>query len=198
MEPVTLRTDRLLLRPLGPEDAKALHAACQDPAIRRWTTVPDPYLPEHATSFVAEVAPGGWREDTAYNLGVFDQDGTLVGTVGLVTLALNERRAEVGYWTAPEQRGRGYTVEAVRALAHWTFTALGVERLEWYAEVGNEASRAVALKAGFTMEGVLRSRLAHRGTRRDAWGAALLPADLGLPTATPYLPAGGSSDKPSS
>ncbi|MQS05387.1 S8 family serine peptidase, partial [Streptomyces alkaliterrae] len=42
-------------------------------------------------------APGGWRENTAYNLGVFDQDGTLVGTVGLVTLALNERRAEVGY-----------------------------------------------------------------------------------------------------
>ncbi|MBB1246276.1 GNAT family N-acetyltransferase [Streptomyces durbertensis] len=193
MEPVTLRTDRLLLRPLCTQDAEALHAACQDPAIRRWTTVPDPYLPAHATSFVEQVAPGGWRDDTAYSLGVFDQDGTLVGTVGLVTLALDERRAEVGYWTAPEQRGRGYTVEAVRALAHWAFTTLGVERLEWYAEAGNEASRAVALKAGFTMEGLHRSRLLHRGTRRDAWGAALVPADYGLPTETPYLPAGAAT-----
>ncbi|WP_162252590.1 GNAT family N-acetyltransferase, partial [Streptomyces griseoruber] len=43
MEPVTLTTDRLVLRPLGPQDTDAVHAAAQDPDIRRWTTIPSPY-----------------------------------------------------------------------------------------------------------------------------------------------------------
>jgi RimJ/RimL family protein N-acetyltransferase len=71
----------------------------------------------------------------------------------------------------------------------WAFSALGVERLEWAAEAGNVASRAVALRLGFVMEGTQRARIVHRGTRRDAWVAALLPTDLGKPMKTPYLPA---------
>lgn len=68
------------------------------------------------------------------------------------------------------------------------FTELGAERVEWRAEVGNEASRAVALKVGFVMEGTLRAALLMRGTTRDAWIGALLPSDVGLPSPHPYLP----------
>ncbi len=42
MDPITLTTDRLRLRSPVPGDADAVYAICQDPAIRRWTTVPDP------------------------------------------------------------------------------------------------------------------------------------------------------------
>lgn len=42
MEPITLTTDRLRLRNPVPGDADAVYAICQDPAILRWTTVPDP------------------------------------------------------------------------------------------------------------------------------------------------------------
>ena len=45
----------LLLRPWRPDDADAVHRACQDPDIQRWTTVPRPYLREHADAFVAQV-----------------------------------------------------------------------------------------------------------------------------------------------
>ncbi len=97
--------------------------------------------------------------------------------------------AEIGYWAAKPHRGRGYVTEAVGALAHWAFTTAGVERLEWRAEVGNDASRAVAEKAGFVIEGIQRSGIANKGVRRDGWIGALLPSDLGLPTDRPYLPA---------
>ncbi|KUJ64834.1 acetyltransferase [Streptomyces albus subsp. albus] len=196
MEPVTLTTERLVLRPFEPSDVPAVYAACQDPEIPRWTTVPSPYTREHAADFVTRISPEGWRDDTSYNLAAVTKDtGTLVSAIGLVRLALGspDRQAELGYWTAPEQRGRGYTAEAARALVEWAFTELAVERMEWYAETGNTGSRAVALKIGFRMEGIMRARLVHQGTRRDAWAGALLPSDLGLPSATPYLPYPGRS-----
>lgn len=192
MDPVTLTTGRLVLRAFVPDDVPAVHAACQDPDIPRWIPVPDPYERRHAQEFVLSTGPAGWREDSMYNFGVFTRDGDLVGSMGLVRLGqlrTAEHQAELGYWTAKEQRRRGYTVEAARAVIDWAFGDLGVERLEWYAEAGNTGSRAVALRLGFTMEGTLRSRMLHRGTRRDAWVGSLLPSDWGRPTRTPYLPA---------
>ncbi|MEU5049793.1 GNAT family N-acetyltransferase [Streptomyces sp. NPDC021096] len=192
MEPVRLTTERLVLRPFTSADVLAVHAACQDPDIPRYTGVPSPYTPEDARVFVEEACPRDWAEDSTYTFGVFTRDGErLAGSMSLVRLAqlrAPERQAELGYWTAKEQRGRGYTVEAAHEVIRWAFEDLGVERLEWYAEAGNEASRGVALKAGFRMEGTLRSKIPYNGTRRDAWIGSLLPSDLGMPTRAPYLP----------
>lgn len=96
---------------------------------------------------------------------------------------------EVGYWLTAEHRGSGYMTEAVRAVAHWAFTALGCTRLVWRAEIGNTGSRAVAERVGFVMEGAQRAGLTNKGTLRDGWIAALLPSDFGLPSPLPYLPA---------
>jgi RimJ/RimL family protein N-acetyltransferase len=195
MEAITLTTERLVLRPFTPADAGAVHTACQDPEIPRWTTVPSPYTYEHAESFVGTVCPDGWRDDTLYNFAVTTKDGErLVGSMGLVRLGelkTPQRQAELGYWTAREMRGLGYTAEAARAVVRWAFEELGVERMEWFTEAGNAGSRAVALKAGFKMEGTLRSKIPYNGTRRDAWTGSLLPSDLGLSTETPYLPHAG-------
>ena len=192
MEPVTLTTERLLLRPFAPGDAEAVRLACQDPEIPRWTPVPSPYTAEHAWEFTAVTSPDGWARDTLYNFAVTTRDGgDLVGAMGLVrleSLRTPRHQAELGYWTAREHRRRGYTAEAARAVCHWAFTELGVERLEWTADAGNHASRAVARAVGFVMEGTLRSFVPHNGTRHDAWIGSLLPSDLGLPQQTPYLP----------
>ncbi|MFK8911523.1 GNAT family N-acetyltransferase [Streptomyces sp. YS-3] len=224
MDPVILSTERLLLRPVGPQDAEDTYAACQDPDIQRWTTVPSPYLREHAEAFTGTFAPNGWRDDSDYTFAVRlrvtpgadgargdsgaavpagtpeaseasetpdasepETEGALVAMVGL--MRRGENVAELGFWAAKEHRGRGYMTEAALAAARWAFGSAGVERLEWRAEVGNKASRAVAEKAGFTVEGTLRGGLVHGGTRRDSWVGGLLPGDLGLPTTRAYLPA---------
>lgn len=188
MEPTILLTDRLDLRPFGPADEDEVHAAAQDPGIQRWTMVPSPYEREHARRFVTEVVPDGWRDGTAHSFAVrLGPGGPLVAALGV-----HRREAdayEIGYWTVREHRGRGYMTEAVRAVARWSFTELGAVRLEWRAEVGNDGSRAVAEKAGFRIEGLLRAALVRNGTARDSWVGALLPSDLGLTPALPYLPA---------
>ncbi|MFF3344818.1 GNAT family N-acetyltransferase [Streptomyces sp. NPDC002779] len=188
MDPVTLTTDRLLLRTVGPYDTDAVYRAVQDPDIQRWTTIPSPYLPEHARSFTEQLAPDGWADGSMFTLGVFLSEGEdLAGMLGLTMRALGV--AEIGFWTAKEHRGKGYTCEAVLAAARWSFTAACVDRLEWRAEVGNTASRAVAERTGFTIEGTLRSAINNKGVRRDCWVGSLLPSDLGLPSTAPYVPA---------
>jgi len=187
MEPVTLTTERLVLRPVGPEDTDAVYEAAQDPDIQRWTTVPSPYLREHAEGFVGGLAPDGWADDTMFTFGVFLPSGDLVGVLSQTTRGPGV--AEVGFWAAKEHRGRGYLTEAVLAACRWAFLRLSVDRVEWRAEVGNAASLAVARRAGFTLEGTSRAGILNQGVRRDCWTASLLPSDLGLPSKAPYLPA---------
>ncbi|MEV0919837.1 GNAT family N-acetyltransferase [Streptomyces sp. NPDC049967] len=189
MEPITLTTDRLLLRPFAPGDAAEVYAACQDPDIQRWTVVPSPYSRADADLFTGRFSPVGWQDDSMYNFAVVLRDGgALTGALG-INRGNQPGTYEVGFWTAGEHRGRGYMTEAVRRAAHWTFTSLGGDRLEWRAETGNAPSRAVALRAGFVMEGDQRSGLLNKGVRRDTWTGALLPSDLGLSGTCAYLPA---------
>ncbi|MFI0988358.1 GNAT family N-acetyltransferase [Streptomyces exfoliatus] len=188
MEPITLTTDRLRLRNFVPGDAEAVYEICQDPAIRRWTTVPDPYTRQDADFFLNRLVPDGWREDTEYAFAV----EPLAGGPLLAAASLSSRDGgawEIGFWLAEEHRGGGYMTEIARALAHWAFTGLGCTRLVWRAEVGNAASRAVAERVGFVVEGVQRAALVNKGTLRDCWVGALLPSDFGLPSPLPYLPA---------
>ncbi|WP_330330732.1 GNAT family N-acetyltransferase [Streptomyces sp. NBC_00536] len=187
MEPSTLTTERLILRPHLPTDITAVHAACQDPAIQQWIPVPVPYEVSDAEAYVCETVPGGWREDTAYNFAVLlGTDGPLVATLGVHPRSSYAH--EIGYWSVAEHRGNGYMTEAVTAVARWAFTEAGCDRLIWRAGTGNTASRAVAEKCGFVVEGVHRSGMEHRETLRDCWIGALLPSDLGLPSRLPYLP----------
>ncbi|MER7662928.1 MULTISPECIES: GNAT family N-acetyltransferase [unclassified Streptomyces] len=188
MEPITLTTERLLLRTFTPDDTEAVFESCQDPDIQRWTTVPSPYEREHAAEFTGQMVPEGWRNGTMCTFAVLPRTGgPLMASVG-VTLRTFSGTWEIGFWTGKEFRGRGIMAETVGAVAHWTFTRLGATRLEWRAEVGNTASRAVAEKAGFVVEGALRAALLNKDTLRDAWVGSLLPSDVGLPTPQPYLP----------
>jgi RimJ/RimL family protein N-acetyltransferase len=188
MEPVTLTTRRLLLRTVGPQDTDAVYAAAQDPDLQRWISqFPSPYLSEHARSFTEQVVPDGWASNSMFTFGLFLPEGELVGMLGITMRALGV--GEIGFWATKEHRGRGYVTEATLAAARWAFTQLSIDRVEWRAEVGNRPSRAVAERAGFTVEGTLRSATSNKGVRRDCWVGSLLPSDLGLPSAAPYLPA---------
>ncbi|MFI2200544.1 GNAT family N-acetyltransferase [Streptomyces sp. NPDC020192] len=187
MEPVTLTTDRLILRTVGAPDTQAVYEAAQDPGIQRWTTIPSPYLPEHASGFTEQLVPDGWAQGSMFTFGVFLPGGELAGMLGLTMRSLGV--AEVGFWATAEHRGRGYVTEATLTACRWIFTEVGVDRVEWRAEVGNHPSRAVAERAGFTIEGTLRSAINNKGVRRDCWVGSLLPSDLSLPSTAPYLPA---------
>lgn len=179
MESTELAAGDLLLRPWRPEDAAAVHRACQDPDIQRWTRVPRPYRISDAEQFVGRHASAAWTAGTGAPFAVCDAaTGELLGSCGLIDIATAVGSADIGYWTAPWARGRAVAVHAVRAVARWAFTDLGLRRLVWLAEIGNHASRLVALRAGFRIEGKLRLAERHPEGFDEGWVGTLLPADL--------------------
>ena len=186
MKKVTLRTARLKLSLPGESDVDALFEACQDPDIRRYTTVPSPYERRHAVEFVQRVAKR-WEDGTEQTWAMRDGD-TLAGAIGLYRAGGGA--AEIGYWVAPGSRGRGFTAEAARAMVDWAFSTEGLElaRIEWRAVVGNVASARVARTLGFRFEGTLREALRNgSGDRDDGWIAGLLASDDRTPQSWPVL-----------
>jgi RimJ/RimL family protein N-acetyltransferase len=174
--PLPLSDDRLLLRLPEAGDVPAITEACQDPTLARWVPVPVPYDDGHARGFV-ESRPAAWADETTGEMTwAVTGDDRLLGMVGLH--ARDPGMREIGYWTAPWARGQGVMTAAARLTCRFGFEVLGLRRIAWWAGVGNDASRRVAEKVGFSMEGTCRARLPHRGERLDGWVGGLLPGEL--------------------
>ncbi len=136
--PATLRTARLVLRPLAGGDEAACVAALGDLETARWLRpVPHPFGPRDFADYLTKTTPGAvWA--------VTEAGGTKAGRFcGLVGLA-----PRLGYWLCPEARGRGLIREAARAVlaAHFGERAAPVES---YYMLGNDASAAVLRGLGF-------------------------------------------------
>lgn len=170
MDPVELHTPRLILRRPGDGEVAAIAEACADPSIQRFVPVPSPYTTDDARRFVATVARE-WEGDESYAFAAHVGDEL----VGMTHLARRERGfVELGYWAVPAHRRRGYTAEAARRLCQWGFDTLGIHRIDWWAVVGNDGSRAVAESIGFAVEGTLRQRAMLNGVPQDWWVGGLL------------------------
>ena len=98
--------------------------------------------------------------------------------LGETMLALGEHRVgEVGCCLVPAARGRGIATEALRLLTDWSFTALGLGRVQVFVAPENLPALRLAESAGFQREGVLRSYSEHDGERLDAVVLSRLPGD---------------------
>ncbi|WP_161163320.1 GNAT family N-acetyltransferase [Streptomyces sp. SID5910] len=163
-QPVIPTGDGLALRPWRTEDAPAVHAAFQDPAIHQW----------HLRAAGSEDEVRGWitewqraweQERTPQWAVAEEATDRLLGRVALREVVLDDGVAEVAYWTTAAARGRGVAPRATTALARWALDEIGFQRLELMHSVANEASCRVAEKTGFALEGVKRRALRHA----DGW-----------------------------
>ena len=81
-------------------------------------------------------------------------DDRVVGDCGWFGPPDSAGDVEIGYGLAASVRGRGLGTEAVRALCDWVEGQPGVRRITAEALAGNEPSRRVLLRLGFTEEPV--------------------------------------------
>ena len=167
LPPLGRPTDGVVaLRHVRESDLALVQRACEDAESARWLPLPVPYSAEAARTWALHVVPAEWAAGTAASVAVADAaTDELLGAVGLTVG--RDRTGEVGYWTAPQARGRGVAVRAARLHTAWGVTAAGLARVELLTDVRNTASQRVAEKAGFVREGVARSvRSAPRSDER--------------------------------
>lgn len=177
LQATTDRGEKILLRPAEKRDVDAIFDTVHDPETLEWVSLPLDYPRERAVGFVEDYAPGWWERGDGAVWVIADADGDYVGQLDLRIDARDRQVADVGFMTAPHARGRGYMTAALRAAVEFGFSELGLERIEWRAHVGNDGSKRVAEKAGFTHEGIQRKGCAQRGKRFDCWVAAIVRPD---------------------
>lgn len=174
-----LHESGLVFRPYRPEDLPAFVQAARESAatVGRWLGFAHAdYSAEEATAWFARTAQN-LAAGTSYDLGIFEQDtGAFVGGCALNHFNSVHPLCNLGYWVRASRQGRGIALAAVRALSRFAFERLEIQRVEIVVSIGNEASRAVAVKAGAHYEGVLRRRVRVRGEVQDAHMYSLVPS----------------------
>jgi len=84
--------------------------------------------------------------------------------------------AQIGYWLAPEARGRGVATRAVVQLTSW-LVELGATRVFLTIVEDNPASISVARRAGFQLEGPTGKKSTWRDRCFDVLGFAVAAKD---------------------
>jgi RimJ/RimL family protein N-acetyltransferase len=140
-----MRTDRLVLVPQTLAASRALLAG-EDPGLPLAEGYPHPDSLDALRMQVEHGGPadGGWFVTLA-------EDGRVVGDCGTFGPADEDGRVEIGYGLAASFRGHGIGTEAVRALVDWLVTQPGVRVVTASVEVGNEPSRRLLERLGFTL-----------------------------------------------
>ena len=147
------RSDRLLLRPVWPEDVQALLAGIADEGVvRNLARAPWPYHEDDARAFAAlPVDPFHPRFMITHA-----RDGQAVGCVG-IDPAGAPGTVELGYWIARRFWGQGFATEAgLAALA--IAAALGHSAAIAAHFLDNPASAKVLRKLGFEPTGRIEER----------------------------------------
>lgn len=173
-----LADDVVALRPWRESDVPAQLNAFKDSGFQEFSDW-EPHTESDARRQLEDLEHARGRgESVSFALVEPRDDDVVLGGASLNDLNLTVRRAAIGYWLAPYARGAGVATHAVRLIAEWAFGDLGVARLEITCGPDNVASQRVAERCGFTREGVMRSHMPFKGTRRDTVLFSLLPHEL--------------------
>jgi len=153
-----IETERLLIRPLQPDDVEALHAYQSLPEVCRYI----PYEPRTREQIAERLADPERSRSTleepgqAMDLAVVRKDtGRMIGDVLLFWHSAEHRSGEVGYAFHPDAAGQGFATEAAAAMLQLGFEALSLHRICGRIDARNEPSAAVLRRLGMRQEAVL-------------------------------------------
>lgn len=173
---VRLETDRLVLSPLGVEDAPELFATIEESRLHLlpWMGWAAGHRTVDETRRYLEQAVEGFARGDELDFGVRERAaGALIGIVGLKCVDAAVARWAAAYWLHPGAAGRGLAREAVLRVTRFAFEELRANRVELVIHVENVRSRALASALGFELEGVLRGTLHQPNADDDIADAAI-------------------------
>ena len=143
-------TERLILRPWNEKDAESLYEYAKDPDVGYPAGWPAHTSVENSRDIIKNVLSA--PETYAVCL---KEDNKAIGSIGLKTgeatdMTDKEDECELGYWIGKPFWGQGIIPEAARALISHAFENLEMNVIWCGYYDGNEKSKRVQEKCGFT------------------------------------------------
>jgi ribosomal-protein-alanine N-acetyltransferase len=156
-----LKTERLVLRPLDPDDAACLldYVVENRGWLAPWEPAhPDSYFTREGQRNILYQCLEDRRSHGGVLFGIFEREGEPHRLVGRISVSGIVRgiwqNGFVGYSIAHCRAGRGYMTEALRRVVLYGFGELGLHRLQASIIPRNDASLRVAEKCRFRREGL--------------------------------------------
>lgn len=151
MEKVRIKTERLLLRPLGTEDLEAFYGYASDVENTSYMI----YFPHHSrkqTKEFLEAVGAEWKKEAPsfYEFSIL-LDGVQIGTVS-VYLEDEEGCGELAWMLHKAYWHHGYAAEAAAAIRDFAFASLGLKKLYAHCDCRNLASARLMERLGMTRE----------------------------------------------
>ncbi len=127
--------------------------------------LPFPYGEEDAKVFLSAMLASDSDQNMAFAI---EADGELIGSISATRCAnIHFRTAELGYYLGEPYWGRGFATEAVRQICDYIYRNTDIIRIFAEPFAYNTASCRVLEKAGFQLEGLLRSNAVKNGCILD-------------------------------
>lgn len=158
-----LKTERLSLRPLVPDDAKDYAAMRFHPEVAKWLPAPGVTDPVEAAHATIDRFASSWQTRRYAPWGIF-LDGRLIGHGGLNYVPEFEA-TEVLWALHPDAWGKGYATEVARAALVYGFDTLDLGLIFAITLESNLASQAVMKRLGLTY----RKRVEYKGFTDVVW-----------------------------
>ena len=159
IEPVTLATDRLTLRPLSLADVPALGGAASDGELweKKTTTVPRPEGFEAYVQKALELQASG----LALPFATVVNDGSrVVGSTRYMNIDAANHRVEIGTtWIAKSWQRTFVNTHAKFLMLRHAFEGLDCLAVEIRTHARNDQSRAAIERLGAKLDGILRQHM---------------------------------------
>ena len=152
--PISIRTERLLLRSVKEGDGKAINEAVVETwdHLKKWLGWAQGDTPQLAeTEEVVRSFHADCILKKGVHLAIFHNDH-FVGMCGFRHIDWKELSADIGYWIRKSKQRHGCAREAVAALTRYGFNEMHLRRITISIGDENERSIAVAESLGFTLE----------------------------------------------
>lgn len=161
--PREIETPRLLLRAPQAGDGLMLNRAVCDTLdeLKPWAAWAQKAPTPEESESVCRRMHADFVLRTALDYFIVLKDGSdtaprLLGVCNLHNIDWLLRAFELGYWRRKGAGGQGYVSEAVQALTQLAFERFKANRVELRCDERNTASRQVAVRSQFALEGILR------------------------------------------
>ena len=180
MNTLTLKTDRLNLRPISENDINNIHKLHSLPETDMFNTLGIP-----KSILETEIIVKGWisennsENNKKYTFTIeLNKEEEFIGIIGINLGKEKYRNAEVWFKIDCNYWNKGYATESLKKIIDFGFKNLNLHRIEAGCAIENIGSISVLEKVGMLREAHTRKLLPLKSGWSDNYGYAILSTDI--------------------